>query len=242
MSLAEKISVWNRTRKLDLFMSFVQPTDKTTILDCGFDEQEFSDRDNFLEKHYPYINQITALTLDTPEEYLYARKEANIEVPEAAILAKKKESAARYPQLKVVSYDGSIFPFLNQSFDVCWSNAVLEHVGDEEQQILFLKEIKRVGKVAFVTTPNKYFPVEMHTLTPLLHFLPKKVFDYYLRSIGKTWATGDYMRLLSFQDIQKLLHAAGITEYKILKNRLLFFVLDFVIVFRTVGNEQESKA
>lgn len=237
MSLALKLSSWNRQRKLDLFMSLVQPTDKTTILDCGFDEQEFSERDNFLEKHYPYINQITALVIDTPEEYLYARKDSNFQVSEAAIQAKRKESAARYPQIKVVSYDGSIFPFPDRSFDVCWSNAVLEHVGDEKQQILFLKEIKRVGKVAFVTTPNKYFPVEMHTHIPILHFLPKKVFDYFLRSIGKTWATGDYMRLLSFQDVQRLLHAAGITKYKIIKNRLVFFVIDFVLVFRTSEDE-----
>lgn len=80
----------------------------------------------------------------------------------------------------------------------------------------------------------------MHTHISLLHFLPKKVFDYFLRSIEKTWATGDYMRLLSFQDVQRLLHAAGITEYRIIKNRLLFFVLDFAIVFRTSAGEQRA--
>jgi SAM-dependent methyltransferase len=239
MSLAYKISGWNRGRKWQSFLEAIQPTAKTTILDIGFSEEEYSDTDNFLEKHHPYLEQITALAIDTPDELLHARSDSHVQVPQAAVLLKRKKASARYPQIKVVSYDGKNFPFPNKNFDVCWSNAVLEHVGDQSQQILFLKEIKRVAKVAFITTPNKHFPIEVHTRTPLLHFLPKKVFDRYLRFIGKAWAAGDYMNLLSIGDVHRLLHAAGITKYRIIKNRLLFFVLDFVIIFEgeaTYGN------
>lgn len=231
MSLAYKISAWNRRRKFQLFLTAIQPNPKTTILDCGFGEEETSDSGNFLEKHYPYLKQITALVIDTPERFLHGSPDSQVEVPEAEILFKRNQAAAQYPQLKIIPYDGKIFPFSDQSFDVCWSNAVLEHVGDEQRQILYLKEIKRVAKVAFITTPNKHFPIEVHTRTLFLHFLPKKLFDAYLRFIGKTWASGNYMNLLSIQDLHKLLHAAGITQYKIIKNRLLFFVLDFVIIF-----------
>lgn len=233
MSFAYKVSGWNRKRKWDLFLKEIQPTAQTTVLDLGFSEEEFSDTDNFLEKHYPYTEQITALCLETPEAYLHNRFDSQFQVPEEAILLKSKQCSQRYPQLKVVTYDGKIFPFADKSFDVCWSNAVLEHVGGEEQQILFLKEIHRVAKVAFITTPNRYFPIEVHTRIPLLHFLPKKIFDRFLHWIGKEWAADDYMYLLSLPDLQRRLHAAGITDYKIIKNRLLFFVLDFVIIFGT---------
>ncbi|MBO3460918.1 class I SAM-dependent methyltransferase [Aetokthonos hydrillicola Thurmond2011] len=243
MSFAYKISGWNRQRKWKLFLAEVQPTANTTVLDLGFSEQEYSDTDNFLEKHYPYEEQITALCIEIPDIYLSSRKDSDFKVPEEAILRKKNESSERYPHLKIVNYDGKIFPFDNQTFDVCWSNAVLEHVGNEEEQILFLKEIKRVAKKAFITTPNKYFPVELHTRTPLLHFLPKKIFDRYLHSVGKGWAANDYMYLLSIWDLHKRLRAAGITNYKIIKNRLLSFVMDFVIIFEADQNsEKESIA
>ncbi|RAM50277.1 MAG: SAM-dependent methyltransferase [Hapalosiphonaceae cyanobacterium JJU2] len=216
MSLAYKISGWNRRRKWQLFLNAIQPTAETTILDCGFTDKEFSQTDNFLEKNYPYPDQITALSIDESQEF-----------------------NARYPQIKTIVYDGKIFPFSDQSFDVCWSNAVLEHVGNQERQILFLKEIKRVAKVGFITTPNRYFPIEVHTRTLFLHFLPKKIFDRYLHFTGKDWASEEYMYLLSIRDLHSLLHAAGITQYKIIKNRLLFFVLDFVIIFETIAGKKE---
>jgi len=231
MSLAYKVSGWNRQRKWQTFLSEIQPTPETTVLDVGFSEEEFSDTDNFLEKHYPYLPQVTALSIDTPEAYLHARKNQDFQVPESVVLAKKISTSVRYPQLKVVTYDGKIFPFADQSFDVCWSNAVLEHVGDEQQQIQFLKEIRRVAKRGFITTPNRFFPIEVHTQTPLLHYLPKKTFDRYLHFAGKGWAADDYMYLLSLSDVKRRLHAAGITNYKIIKNKLFSFVLDFVIVF-----------
>lgn len=236
MSIAYKVSAWNRQRKWQLFLSEIQPIAQNTILDVGFSEEEYSDTDNFLEKHYPYQEQITALCLETPDLYLNARKDSQLQIPEDAILSKRKQSSTRYPQLKVVTYDGKIFPFPDKAFDVCWSNAVLEHVGDEEAQILFLKEINRVAKCAFVTTPNRYFPIEVHTRTALLHFLPKKMFDRYLHSVGKGWAADEYMYLSSIWDLHRLLRAAGINKYRIIKNRLLSFVLDFVIIFETSSN------
>lgn len=218
MSFAYKISGWNRRRKWQLFLNTIQPTAETSILDCGFSDREFSETDNFLEKNYRYPEQITALSTD-----------------------ESKEFSVRYPHIKNIVYDGKIFPFSDQSFDVCWSNAVLEHVGNQERQILFLKEIKRVAKVAFITTPNRYFPIEVHTHIPLLHFLPKKVFDRYLNLTGNAWAAGDYMHLLSLRDLRRLLHAAGIYQYTIIKNRLLFFVLDFVIIFEGGASKQSRK-
>ncbi|MGD1913670.1 MAG: methyltransferase domain-containing protein [Rivularia sp. (in: cyanobacteria)] len=231
MSFAYKVSGWNRKRKWESFIREIQPTAENNILDIGFSEEEYSDTDNFLEKHYPHTEKITALCLETPEAFLHARKDADFQVPESAIAVKKKQASKRYPQLEIVTYNGKTFPISNKEFDICWSNAVLEHVGDVEEQICFLKEIKRVAKRGFITTPNRYFPIEVHTRIPLLHFLPKKVFDRFLHFIGKAWAADEYMYLLSLSDLCKRLKAAGITKYKIIKNRLLFFTLDFVVVF-----------
>ncbi len=128
-------------------------------------------------------------------------------------------------------YEGDTFPFKDKEFDICWCNAVLEHVGKRSRQKKFLKEVRRVAKSSFVTTPNKYFPIELHTRIPLLHYLPKGIFDAILNKVGKKWATGNYMHLLGLKDIKKLLGECNIEDYTIKKNRIFGFVVDFVIIF-----------
>jgi hypothetical protein len=90
---------------------------------------------------------------------------------------------------------------------------------------------KRVSKRAFITTPNRFFPIEPHTRTPLLHYLSKKIFDEYLDFMGKGWAARDYMYLLSRSELSTLCVDAGIPDYKIINNRLAGFTLDFVVLF-----------
>jgi len=209
MSIAYKISGYNRRRKYRAFLKILKPQPETKILDVGFTEEEYSSSDNFLEKNYPYPTKITALGLQAPEQF-----------------------SQRYPQIKALTYDGKKFPFSDRKFDIIWSNAVLEHVGSKADQIFFLQEIRRVGRQAFITTPNKNFPIEVHTRTLFLHFLPKLIFDSYLRLIGKGWATGSYMNLLTIKKLRGLLKEAGIDHYQIIKNRWGGFILDLVVIIK----------
>ena len=71
--------------------------------------------------------------------------------------------------------DGCRLPFADQSFDLAFSNSVIEHVGVEANQIQFADEIRRVGKRYWVQTPNRRFPVEQHVWTPFIHFLPSRL-------------------------------------------------------------------
>ena len=61
-------------------------------------------------------------------------------------------------------------PFADKAFDIAVSNAVLEHVGAEQHQAAFVRELSRVARRVFISVPNRYFPVEHHTAIPLLHF------------------------------------------------------------------------
>ena len=59
------------------------------------------------------------------------------------------------------------------SYDVVFSNSVIEHLGPRlADQRLMANEIRRVGRRYFVQTPNRYFPIEPHFLTPGFQFLP----------------------------------------------------------------------
>jgi hypothetical protein len=69
--------------------------------------------------------------------------------------------------------DGCNLPFADRSFDIAFSNSVIEHVGDAEAQQRFASEIRRSAKGYWVQTPNRYFPIEPHLLTPFVHLLPR---------------------------------------------------------------------
>jgi len=213
MTFAHRISAYNRDRKWKIFLNEIAPKQGMKILDLGFTGKEASRNANYIEKHYPFLQDMIALGLSESQEF-----------------------QTNFPEVQAVVYNGDEFPFKNKAFDLCWSNAVLEHVGDRDAQLFFLEEIKRVARRAFITTPNRYFPVEVHTRTPLLHYLPKGMFERYLVATGQSWAVGDYMNLLSESDLKSLLSEAGITDYHIYANRLGLFVLDFVIVFTNSGD------
>jgi SAM-dependent methyltransferase len=204
---AQDISKRNRVGKYNFFLQKLHPSAEDKILDVGFANTEYSEVDNFLEKNYPYLSNITALGVETYDLF-----------------------AERYPDIHVIQYDGKKFPFEDRIFDIGWSNAVIEHVGDEEHQILFLQELCRTCKKVYFTTPNRYFPFELHTRYPLIHWLPKKIFDKILSLTSKKWATGDYMNLLSQKKLKYILEKAGIEHYSIHKNKFMRFTIDFSVI------------
>lgn len=65
--------------------------------------------------------------------------------------------------------------YADKSFDVVFSNSVIEHLFTKENQTKMAAEAIRVGKYHFIQTPNYYFPLEPHFLFPGFQFLPKSV-------------------------------------------------------------------
>ncbi len=78
------------------------------------------------------------------------------------------------PGFPWVAGDGCALPFRDQSFDLVFSNSVIEHVGDASRQVAFARETMRVGTSYYVQTPNRGFPVEQHLFLPLVHWLPSR--------------------------------------------------------------------
>jgi len=78
--------------------------------------------------------------------------------------------------------NGQHLPFKDGAFDITYSNSVIEHLGDLASQQTFAREVSRVAARYFVQTPNKWFPVEPHLITPFIHYLPKTVQKRLLRN------------------------------------------------------------
>ncbi|NER98737.1 MAG: methyltransferase domain-containing protein [Symploca sp. SIO1B1] len=116
--------------------------------------------------------------------------------------------------------------FADNSFDVVFSNSVIEHVGDYNAQRQMANEVMRVGKRYFVQTPNLYFPVEPHFVFPFFQFLPisfrvwllthfdlgwmKKVTD---KQEARRYVTS--IRLLNKQELINLFPDAKLYEEKL---------------------------
>lgn len=137
--------------------------------------------------------------------------------------------ASKHPGKRFVQYAGGVFPFDDNEFDWVFSNAVIEHVGDRQDQILFLNEMLRVGKNVFFTTPNKYFPVESHTNTVFRHWVPGDYFYHWCESHKPYWNKGN-LNLLSFSDLSDLMRESRAKGYKIIKNRLFGMCMTFTVV------------
>jgi hypothetical protein len=74
-----------------------------------------------------------------------------------------------------------------KSFDVVFSNSVIEHVGDYANQRRMADEVRRVGKRYFVQTPNKRFPIEPHFLVPWFQYLPTGARAWLLSKFNVGW-------------------------------------------------------
>ena len=158
--LAARASLWNRRHKLALFLETMRPGPETRVVDVGVGDTGFgtepgvASSHNFFEALYPWPERITAVS-DVP-------------LP---------NFAREFPMVDCVTASGTELPFEDDAFDVAFSNAVVEHVGSREDQRRFLHELCRVAPRVFVSTPNRWFPVELHTRLPLLHWLPRPVRD-----------------------------------------------------------------
>lgn len=187
MQLGDAISLRSRRRKLRLLLDELHPTPETTVLDVGVDEVSLGDAGgeagcrthNFFEEHYPWPNRITALGVHDGARF-----------------------RARYPSIPYVQGDGTHLPFADDAFDIVLSNAVIEHVGDAEAQRAFVREALRVGRHVFITTPNRWFPIEVHTKLPLVHWLPDAAAHRAYDLTGMPWAKEN--RLLGPSQLRSL--------------------------------------
>jgi hypothetical protein len=74
--------------------------------------------------------------------------------------------------------------FADGSFDVVFSNSVIEHVGDLGSQQRMAREVRRVGARFWVQTPCRWFPIEPHYFLPFFGVLPLGARAWMLHRFG----------------------------------------------------------
>ena len=202
-----------RKRMFDRFIALANPKPTDLVLDLGVTPDCSFPDSNFFEKLYPYTDKITMGSIEDAsklEEVFKGAKFVRI-IPNKAL------------------------PFDDKQFDILFCSAVLEHVGDYEWQIFFVQECLRVAKKIYLTTPNRWFPIEFHTYLPLFHWLPQQLHQRILKMLGmEFWAKTENLNLLSvgeLHNIYNILCSIGCVCIKstIYKNRLFGWVSNLIL-------------
>lgn len=200
------LSSRSRGRKFDLFSSLLEPRPGCSILNLGAAPPHLGGTLMHAPSH----------RIEQPEQDARWRE---FRVVGCNVNREDMRSYRRaYPALRLTAViaDGCRLPFADQSFDIVFSNAVIEHLTPAGQQQM-AREIARVGRSWFVTTPNFWFPIEMHHKLPLFHFLPDG-WQERIRQRYKTWPDGEPINLLTARQFARLLPGS-----RVLKTRVTLF-------------------
>lgn len=191
--LTDRISTHVRRRMYARFLGMGVGADDS-VLDVGVTSDVEQLASNYLEAWLPGKHRLTACGID-----------------DASFLEEL------YPGLRFVRGDGRRLPFADGSFDWVHSSAVLEHVGSATDQAAFVSELHRVcRKGVFATTPNRWFPVEFHTVLPLVHWLPKPWFRAVLRRLGhETLACEQHLNLLGRGELEAICRGLDIGPWQV---------------------------
>jgi SAM-dependent methyltransferase len=170
----------------ETFMAFAKPGPNSQVLDLGVTPDVSLPESNHFEQTYPYPHSLTAVSIE-PVEGLQQR----------------------FNKVRFLQIASGRLPFEDDAFDACFCSAVIEHVGNRHQQRDFIAEIARVSRCFVLTTPNRWFPLDFHTILPLVHWLPQTGHQAVLRALGKDfWAHTDNLNLLSMRDLEAIMPAS----------------------------------
>ncbi len=122
----------------------------------------------------------------TPEfwETLGPDAHADFEV----VLLNRERLPVHWPHFSSIKGDAtSLRRLASKTYDVVFSNSVIEHVGNRDAQHRMAKEVARVGRHYYVQTPNRFFPIEPHFLVPGFQFLPVETRVALVRRFNLGW-------------------------------------------------------
>lgn len=125
-------------------------------------------RELFLERLHP---SASTRILDVGG-YVYDWSDVPISSPVTVLNRECQPVEPTSPRYTCVVGDGRKLEFEDKSFDIAYSNSVIEHLGNFPDQQRFASEIRRVAPRFFVQTPNRWFFMEPHFVTPFIHYLP----------------------------------------------------------------------
>lgn len=199
-----------REKIFNIFLENVKLKKIYKVIDIGGTDVD-SLSENYFLHNYPYKKSITCFS---------NQKLDNLKNKYSFLIIKKG--------------DGRNTNLPDNFYEIVHSNATIEHVGSFDNQIKFVRELYRISKkIIFMQTPNRYFPIDFHTLLPFLHWLPKKIHRKILDIIGlKFLSKESNLNLLSIKELKEICRILKINSYSIKKVKIFGLVSNLILIIR----------
>lgn len=188
--LLDKLLTSQRRKMFDAFKDFRKNEADGTVLNVGMLPTRLFDNTDYL------------LAWSDPQDRAHITS-YEIEPPYGALARPGFHTCAQRRNQQV---GGLHLPFADGEFDWVFGNEIIEHAGSFERQYALLKELIRVSrKGVFVTTSNRWHPIEFNTAVPFIHWLPDAWWRRILKISGKgAWASESVLNLLDSGDLYNL--------------------------------------
>ena len=206
----KRLILKNRIKIYRIFEENTNFDENTNIIDVGttpiLDEHE-----NIIFHHYKWKKNITGFSNQDCSILKKVFKESNFILGDARDIKLK-----------------------DNSFDISFCSATIEHIGSYLNQKKLISELIRISKNnIFITTPNRNFPMDFHTKLPLVHLLPKSIHRKILSFFGlKYFAEEKNLNLLNTNEIKQICSELNIKNYKILYNKFLFLKSNIILIIK----------
>lgn len=208
LTIHQKIFVLFRRRRMDKFYAMFRPSTQTRLLDIGGAPNTW-----ISESRYDSTFPITLVNLRFPDP-----------------------TAVTDRRFIVVEGDATHLPFTDGSFEIAFSNSVIEHMTNWERQQAFAAEARRIAKKLWIQTPARNFPLEPHLLAPFFQYLPRRLQTRMARhftlwglltkpSAARVEEMLSDIRLLTYKEMKQLF-----PDCHILKERVLGMTKSYVAV------------
>ena len=181
----------------------------------------------------------TTQDLSANSSNIFCKKLNNIKIHKSISNQKIKNKRFKFCIKKSITSKFSKKTINTFKSDLVISSATIEHVGSLKNQISKVKNMISLSKkYVVISTPNRFYPIELHTKLPLLHWLPKSFYRKILSFFNMNYfADEKNLNLLSKSDLNKILNIfSHKIDYKIYNIYFLGFVSNFLIICKIKKN------
>lgn len=150
--LKDSMQKFWRSRRMEAFLSRMQPQKGAEILDIG----------------------------GTPELWEMIDLELDVTLLNLSQVCHQFSGSTKRVYSVIEADATDTIAFRDRTFDIVFSNSVIEHLGDEFKQTAFVQNVYRLAPQYWIQTPSIWFPIEAHCNLPLWWFYPQELKQVWL--------------------------------------------------------------
>jgi 2-polyprenyl-3-methyl-5-hydroxy-6-metoxy-1,4-benzoquinol methylase len=172
-----------------------------------------------------------------------------------------------YPKFWIERFilsQGENLPFKSESFDLVYSNQVIEHVKDPEKCISEIFRVLKKGGILYIRAPDyKSSFFEPHYRVLWFPFLNKRTAKIYIRLLNKPIAGLGFINFIGTKELIKIMKKVGFSKIEDLNYELIFldrekklmkffpkfnrkilralnYIYEFLRQIKKIGNEENT--